>query len=181
MSLPKYRCYKVVEAVRIRTVFWYGDGRGVIDPADRSLRPITPMAGWMERFKGNDTDTGYFIRYEDGYESWSPSKAFEEGYTRIEEPSEERLYRFHLDCGRMGSLGGLFTATEADIKVLIGETVYFGEVLGKHSDISAVMEEEHFKMVSKDPDLVRLFNKYRLATGTNPLEIYADQDDEDYR
>ena len=28
---------------------------------------------------------GYYVRYEDGYESWSPAKAFEEGYTRIPE------------------------------------------------------------------------------------------------
>lgn len=26
---------------------------------------------------------GYFVVYEDGYESFSPAKAFEEGYTRI--------------------------------------------------------------------------------------------------
>ncbi|PYX85030.1 MAG: hypothetical protein DMG70_05000 [Acidobacteria bacterium] len=26
---------------------------------------------------------GYLVQYEDGYLSWSPAKAFEEGYTRI--------------------------------------------------------------------------------------------------
>lgn len=26
---------------------------------------------------------GYYVRYQDGYESWSPAEAFEEGYTRI--------------------------------------------------------------------------------------------------
>lgn len=28
---------------------------------------------------------GYYVVYEDGFKSWSPAKAFEEGYTRIEE------------------------------------------------------------------------------------------------
>ncbi len=27
---------------------------------------------------------GYYVRYLDGFESWSPAKAFEEGYTRID-------------------------------------------------------------------------------------------------
>lgn len=27
---------------------------------------------------------GYYVRYADGYESWSPAEAFEEGYTKIE-------------------------------------------------------------------------------------------------
>ncbi len=26
---------------------------------------------------------GYFVSYADGYESWSPAKAFEEGYTEV--------------------------------------------------------------------------------------------------
>lgn len=32
---------------------------------------------------GTDPTGGYYVRYEDGFESWSPAKAFEEGYTRI--------------------------------------------------------------------------------------------------
>jgi len=26
---------------------------------------------------------GYYVRYKDGYESYSPAKAFEEGYTKV--------------------------------------------------------------------------------------------------
>jgi xanthine/CO dehydrogenase XdhC/CoxF family maturation factor len=28
---------------------------------------------------------GYYVLYEDNFESWSPAKAFEEGYTRIDD------------------------------------------------------------------------------------------------
>ena len=31
---------------------------------------------------------GYYVRYPDGYESWSPAEAFEEGYTLVEEQAE---------------------------------------------------------------------------------------------
>ena len=30
---------------------------------------------------------GYYVRYPDGYESWSPAEAFEEGYTLVDEQS----------------------------------------------------------------------------------------------
>lgn len=33
--------------------------------------------------KGIDPVGGYYVRYADGFESWSPAKAFEDGYTRI--------------------------------------------------------------------------------------------------
>ena len=28
---------------------------------------------------------GYYVRYPDGYESWSPAEAFEDGYTLVED------------------------------------------------------------------------------------------------
>ena len=28
---------------------------------------------------------GYYVRYPDGYESWSPAEAFEEGYTLVDD------------------------------------------------------------------------------------------------
>jgi len=34
---------------------------------------------------------GYYVRYEDGYESWSPAKAFEEGYARTFEEGYTRI------------------------------------------------------------------------------------------
>ena len=46
-----------------------------------------------------------------------------------------KLYKFYADCGRMGDLDAVFTADPDDVKKLIGFEVYFGEILGKHSDI----------------------------------------------
>ena len=36
------------------------------------------------RYNGDETD-GYFVKYEDGYESWSPKSTFEKGYELVEE------------------------------------------------------------------------------------------------
>ena len=34
--------------------------------------------------RGMPTPGDYIVIYADGYKSWSPAKAFEEGYTRVE-------------------------------------------------------------------------------------------------
>ena len=36
--------------------------------------------GWQIPADENPEDEGYFVKYSDGYESWSPAKQFEEAY-----------------------------------------------------------------------------------------------------
>ena len=36
------------------------------------------------RYNGAETD-GYLVKYEDGYESWSPKSTFEKGYELVKE------------------------------------------------------------------------------------------------
>ncbi len=47
------------------------------------------------------------------------------------------IYRLTFDCGRSGNLTGVFVDTDLRVKKLV-ETkmvIYFGEVLGKHSEV----------------------------------------------
>lgn len=49
-----------------------------------SMANILPVAGaFLERHKPEIG--GYYVRYADGYESYSPAQAFEEGYTLVRE------------------------------------------------------------------------------------------------
>lgn len=82
-ALPRYRCHKEVCALKIAAVEVREDKSAVISPFEAGYGHFTTAPGWGERFKGSDEDPGYYVVYEDGYTSWSPSKAFEEGYTRI--------------------------------------------------------------------------------------------------
>jgi len=59
-----------------------------------------------------------------------------------------KLYKFECDFGRMGSLEGLFIATEQEVKSAIGKDVQFGEVLGKHSDVGGTLEDGDIVEVS---------------------------------
>lgn len=53
-----------------------------------------------------------------------------------------KLWKFSEDYGRMGDVEGLFIATEEEIdKFLNKRTVFFGEVLGKHSDVDVYFEK----------------------------------------
>jgi len=80
MPLRKYRSHKVVEAAKITGVFdepvrWFLNGGPDM---------IAPSLALMERVPGRSPIGGYYVRYADGYESWSPAEAFEEGYTLVD-------------------------------------------------------------------------------------------------
>lgn len=84
--LPEYICHKVVRAVRIADleVLSATDGEGdtepaaVITPADRIFAPFTVSKEYCAKHKPHAG--GYFVLYNDGYQSFSPAKAFEDGY-----------------------------------------------------------------------------------------------------
>lgn len=82
-EMPFYTCHKRVQALEIekvgsycqtedglmRNIWFVGDDHWEIFP-DKMFARYVPKPG------------DFFVRYEDGYESFSPRKAFLEGYTR---------------------------------------------------------------------------------------------------
>ena len=92
-----------------------------------------------------------------------------------------KLYSFHWDCGRSGDLDGLFVAEADQVESAIGKRLYFGEVLGKHSDVEGILEASDLEEVSNEQDkiiwLVDLLGT--SISGFNPLEYLAEEEDED--
>ena len=84
MQMPRYRCHKVVWALKIDALEVRADKSAVIAPGDNRFGVFNTDAGWADRFHGSEEDPGYYVLYEGGYASWSPTKAFEDGYTLIE-------------------------------------------------------------------------------------------------
>jgi hypothetical protein len=92
----------------------------------------------------------------------------------------KKLYKLYIDVGRMGSLTGSFVREESDTKKLIGRTVYFGEILGKHSNIYETIEEGHITEVTDDQDFIEKAEKYGLdSVGVNPFDYIDEYDEED--
>ena len=77
----------------------------------------------------------------------------------------------------MGELNGLFVAEETDIKTLIGKNIYFGEVLGKHSEIFGDLEESDLTIKSQDQDfilkLLEIIGRDTIS-GFNPFDFYEE-------
>lgn len=83
-EMPRYLCHKKVWALKIAAIdILPDDGRAKIAPKDEGFAPFMAPAGWGSRFRGGEDDLGYYVVYDDGYASWSPSKAFEDGYERL--------------------------------------------------------------------------------------------------
>lgn len=81
------------------------------------------------------------------------------------------LYEFYWDCGRSGSIEGLFIEEEKNIKKIVGKDVYFGEVLGKFSEVYGTIEEGEITKVDIPTDVVELLeNKIgETLSGFNPF------------
>jgi len=80
-EMPKYRCHKVVHALKIKHVVPATDGSAAITPEDEGYAPFDVAADYVA--KHAPAAGGYYVVYENGYESWSPAEAFEAGYARF--------------------------------------------------------------------------------------------------
>lgn len=80
----RWQCHKQVSAAKIAKIYTDDEGEVIwlleIVPGARSA----VMKVKNELIARGAPEVGdYYVRYDDGYESWSPKKAFEDGYTRI--------------------------------------------------------------------------------------------------
>lgn len=86
IEVPRFRSHKVVEALRITGIEPTAEdgtvGILVTNPAGEASR-VETAPGWQ--LKHLPDVGGYLVNYADGYLSYSPATAFEEGYTLISE------------------------------------------------------------------------------------------------
>jgi len=88
IEIPQYQSHKKVWALKLSRVDIHpgpentiGLNTGTLFPEDTRYAKINVGADYMNRHKPQPG--GYYVIYDDGYTSWSPAKAFEEGYTKI--------------------------------------------------------------------------------------------------
>lgn len=89
-ELPKYQSHKQVWALlKIEKAVWNpNESIDLFFSEDSNVDPINIEGDDALRFKPSTDesigDLGYYVVYKDGYRSWSPTDAFEEGYTHID-------------------------------------------------------------------------------------------------
>ncbi len=83
MEMPKYRCHKEVHALKIKQVYTDRSGgtSNVLQFENERYAPIEVDLEYVN--KHIPEAGGYYVVYKDGYKSFSPADAFEEGYTLI--------------------------------------------------------------------------------------------------
>lgn len=88
----------------------------------------------------------------------------------------ESLYKLHFNCGRQGELTGLFLEDSDKLNKLVesGEEVYFGEVLGKHSEICGPIEKSDFTLVTSDEKVISIVKEFNLTTIDSPVRTYTE-------
>lgn len=80
-EMPRYQCHKKVRALKLRNIPWPTKDGAILEFEGVGYAPITVPTELFARYRPTAGD--YYIVYDDGYASFSPAKAFEDGYTRI--------------------------------------------------------------------------------------------------
>lgn len=90
-EMPRYKCHKEVWALKIKAIAYdvelaqaegrETDGSAMITPEEDGYAPFRVDYAYVNKHRPKVG--GYYVVYADGYKSWSPAPAFEEGYTRI--------------------------------------------------------------------------------------------------
>jgi hypothetical protein len=90
-----------------------------------------------------------------------------------------KLYKYEADFDCFGSLDGIFVADDVDIANAIGRSVYFGEILGKHSEVTDDLTEDSFEVVTDDQDFIQKFQALGCESGWNPVKLLRRRDEEE--
>lgn len=91
-EMPRYKSHKEVHALKIAGIVFdreeanlegrETDGGAIIIPSEDGYAPFKVDKAYVD--KHEPKAGGYYVVYADGYKSWSPAEAFEDGYTLVE-------------------------------------------------------------------------------------------------
>lgn len=96
-EMPKYRCHKEVRALKIRKIVARPEpvdpqtGLSMFDLIfeEPGFNSVPKDAAWITQHKA--VEGGYYVVYKDGYSSFSPAHAFDDGYTLLNEAKDSSL------------------------------------------------------------------------------------------
>jgi len=92
----------------------------------------------------------------------------------------KKLYKFEAYFRRQGTIEGLFIADEEELTVAIGQTIDFGEILGKHSSVVFELGANDIQIKSEDQDFIEKLEAIigsKTVSGYNPLDAIEDENE----
>ena len=125
IEMPKYKSHKSVWALKIKEISFDSDlakkenrettGCATITPEEKGYVPFEVNCQYVHKHKPEVG--GYFVQYKDGYQSFSPAKAFEEGYTLIDGIKPSVTISHDLLKSGKGTFGDAIQALKGGLKV----------------------------------------------------------------
>lgn len=82
----------------------------------------------------------------------------------------KKLWKFEWDSDDC-FIGGLFKATDEEVKNLIGKEIYLGEAAGEHSEVFGSIEPGEVVLVSDNPVVIDAVPEF----GYNPLKYLEEE------
>ena len=91
VEMPRYKSHKIVHALKIKALEQVTPDPAAEKPQHPYVLLMTPVeSGYAKLYldeafvnKHRPFVGGYYVVYPDGYKSFSPAKAFEDGYTQV--------------------------------------------------------------------------------------------------
>lgn len=90
-----------------------------------------------------------------------------------------KLYSYS-DSGRGWRIEGMFVSDDESLKELYDKDLYYGEVCGKHSELTLNFFEGDFTVVTEDQDFIRKFIDLIGYSGYNPFYYLPDDEEDEY-
>jgi len=84
LDIPKWKSHKIVGAAKIKQIIDGSSGETTLICHDPERQIYSFVVDQRYMAKHMPEVGGYYVVYQDGYQSFSPAKAFEEGYTLID-------------------------------------------------------------------------------------------------
>lgn len=80
------------------------------------------------------------------------------------------LYKLTIEL-KYSTHHGLFIEEKEKVEWLLKTKpeIYFGEIAGKHSNVSGTLDEDYLQMISDDPDDFKVIERLDLEHGINPF------------
>jgi len=81
-GIPRWQCRRVVEGFEIGKINWRDNGGAELVSTCGQFVVCVSQA-YLDKYR--PTPEGFYMKSEDGYESWSPADTFRSGHTQIED------------------------------------------------------------------------------------------------
>jgi hypothetical protein len=181
IQFPVYKCHKEVCALKIKEVKFSPQVGNTLVPENNAFAEFFVTDEFIA--KHHPEAGGYWVRYADGYQSYSPAKAFEEGYALLDAApdapvpawiglgdAQEPKYDVHEDTGQLyNRVTGNFIPPDEPIFILRAQDAMAPRAIANYmASIQDISPVGHVEICSRRIDEFVAWQKANPGKVKNP-------------